>query len=116
VRTYTQNLSKSAQGLEEHLKMTVDIGTGGSFNDCTGFTATSTPIVAQPLSTLATANNSFATGGTSWKTAGTAGESKSYRATWTFDTTGMTQAQIDALQGAQTSVDLVWELQSNAKP
>ncbi|MCZ2404996.1 hypothetical protein IV498_17975 [Paenarthrobacter sp. Z7-10] len=114
VRTYVQNLAKSAQGLEDHLKMTVDIGTGGSFNDCTGFTATSTPIAAQPLTILSTANNSYATGGTSWKTAGTPGETKSYRATWTFDTTGMTQAQVDALQGAQTSVDLVWELQSNA--
>ncbi|GAA4660768.1 hypothetical protein [Arthrobacter cryoconiti] len=114
VRTYIQNLAKSPQGLDDHLKMTMELGTGGTFNDCTGFTPTSAPIVAQPLSTLATANGDFAHGGTSWQTAGTPGESKSYRATWTFDTTTMTQSEIDALQGAQTSVDLVWELQSNA--
>lgn len=116
VRTYLQNLAPSAQKLEDHLKMTLDIGTGGSFNDCTGFTVTGTPIAAQPLSTLAVANGDFANGGTSWETAGTPGESKSYRATWTFDTTGMSQSEIDALQGARTSVDMVWELQSNDAP
>lgn len=114
VRTYTQNLAKSPQALEDHLKMTVEMGTGGSFNDCAGFTATSSPITAQPLSALATTNGDYAHGGTSWKTAGTPGEAKAYRVTWKFDATTMTQSQIDALQGAQTSVDLVWELQSDA--
>ncbi|MET1156421.1 hypothetical protein [Arthrobacter sp.] len=114
VRTYVQNLSKTSQGLEDHLKLTVDLGTGGSFNDCTGFTPVSTPIAAASLTDLSAANSGYATGGTSWDTTGTPGESKSYRATWAFDTTGMTQAQVNALQGTQTSVDLVWELQSNA--
>ena len=112
VRTYVQNLATSPQGLEAHIKLTLDMGTGGSFNDCTGFTATSTPITAQPISLLAAANDNYATGVTKWTTTGTAGENKSYRATWTFDTGGMTQSQVDALQGARTTVDMVWELQS----
>ena len=55
----------------------------------------------------------YATGGAAWDTVGTPGESATYRGTWTFDTEGLTQSQIDALQGSRVSVDLVWELQSD---
>jgi hypothetical protein len=57
--------------------------------------------------------NSYATGVLPWDTAGTPGETKTYKATWTFDVTGLTQTQIDALQGKSVSADVVWELQSS---
>lgn len=69
-----------------------------------------------PLSTLATVNRDFATGGAEWDTAGAPGETQSYRGTWRFDTTGMSQDQVNAMQGAVVSIDLVWELQSNDSP
>ena len=116
VRAYVQNLATSAQGLEDHITLLVEKGTGGSFDDCSGFTPTPGALPARPLSTLAQINSDYATGGAAWSTSGTPGESQSYRGTWTFNTDGMTQQQIDALQGARTSVDLVWELQTDTAP
>ncbi|WP_344119121.1 hypothetical protein [Kocuria aegyptia] len=113
VRAYTQNLSGSAAGLEDHIDLRVERGTGGSFNSCDGFTPVPGALPAQSLSVLAQANRDYTTGGAVWATEGRAGESSTYRGTWTFDTEGLTQSQIDALQGSRVSVDLVWELQSN---
>lgn len=111
VRAYVQNLSSSGAGLQDRIYLQVERGTGGNFDSCAGFTPqVSTP--SHPLSVLGSQWNSYATGGASWTTAGTPGESVTYRGTWRFDTTGMTQQQIDSLQGSQVSVDLVWELQS----
>jgi hypothetical protein len=112
VRSYTQNLQSSGQGLADRILFKVEQGTGGTFDDCTGFTPAPGALPAQSLTTLSQVNRDYATGGGVWKTAGTPGESRTYRGTWTFDTTGLTQAQIDSLQGSQVSVDLVWELQS----
>ncbi len=109
VRTYVNNLG--AHGLENNITMSFAIGTGGSFADCTGFVPQTT-LPAISLATIATTNNSYATGVMPWDTAGTPGETKTYKATWTFDTTGLTQNQIDALQGTSASVDVEWELQT----
>ncbi|GAB3518157.1 hypothetical protein [Arthrobacter monumenti] len=113
VRAYVANLADSPQGLEDHIEFEVEIGEGGSFANCEGFVPEARPDAPGPLplSTLAQVNNNYASGGAAWVTEGTPGESKTYRGTWTFDTTGMSQQQIDALQGARVSVDLVWELQ-----
>jgi hypothetical protein len=119
VRAYTQNLQTSAQGLDKHIKFDVEQGTatsGGSFNDCTGFVALPDNQPATALSVLATANNNYTNGGSAWMTAGTPGETKVYRGTWSFDTAGLSQQQVDALQGARVSVDLVWELQTATTP
>ncbi len=114
VRAYMQNLAASAAGLEKHITFKVERGTGGTFADCTGFTPVPGGLPSQPLSQLVAINHDYATGGAAWDTSGTLGEATTYRGTWTFDATGMTQAQLDALQGSRTSVDLVWELQSTA--
>ncbi len=116
VRSYVQNLSASAQGLQDHIMFKVEKGTGGSFNDCTGFQADPGALPAASLTTLSQVNKDYATGGGSWTTSGTPGETKTYKGTWSFDTTGMTQQQIDALQGATVSMDMVWELQSATTP
>ncbi|GEK22595.1 hypothetical protein [Cellulomonas xylanilytica] len=112
VRSYAQNLRTSGSALADRIRFRVEQGTGGSFDDCTGFTPAAGALPAQSLTTLSQVNFDYATGGGVWKTTGTPGESRTYRGTWTFDTTGLTQAQIDALQGAQVTMDLVWELQS----
>lgn len=116
VRSYVQNLATSAVGLEEHITLNVERGTGGTFNDCTGFTPIGSAPEPYSLKELSTANHDYATGGTAtaWETEGTPGEKTVYRGTWTFDAAGLSQSQLDALQGAQTSIDLVWELQSDA--
>ena len=114
VRSYVANLSSSGATLGDRITFRLEPGTGGSFNDCTGFVPSGTAEAPSPLPAVAAARHDYATGGHAWATAGiAAGESRTYRGTWTFDTTGLTQAQIDALQGSSLSADLVWEFRSN---
>ncbi len=113
VKLYNLNAVTSGVGLDDHIMISVDQGTGGSFSTCTGFVQGSTIVPTQSLTTMNAAYSGFATGAGSWVTAGTAGETQSYRFTWTFDTTGLTQAQIDAMQGAHTGVDFEWEIENN---
>ncbi|MFF2842583.1 hypothetical protein [Paenarthrobacter sp. NPDC057981] len=115
VRAYTQNLITD-RGLENRIFFDLEQGTGGSFNDCTGFTPTANTVPELPISTLAANSRDYATGGSIWDTAGTPGETQSYRGTWRFDTTGLTQDQVNALQGARVGIDIVWELQSDTAP
>lgn len=114
VKAYVVNSVASSSGLEDYIDITVNTGDGGSFASCTGFVAhtTGNPLVDQvPLSTLALAN-SYANGVGGWAvSAGT--QSRTYQVTWTFDTTGLTQSQIDQFQGTHTGIDLQWELQSS---
>lgn len=115
VRPYTQNLITS-RGLEDRILVDLEQGTGGSFNDCTGFVPTANTVPEYPLSVLAAQNNSFTNGGSVWQTAGTPGEKQSYRVTYRFDVSGMSQDAINALQGARVGIDLVWELRSDDSP
>lgn len=112
VKMYNLNSVTSGGGLENYIKLSVDIGTGGSFSDCSTFTKASTIVATQSLATMNTAYTGYGNGAGSWATSGSPGESKTYRFTWTFDTTGLTQAQIDALQGSHTGVDFEWEIQN----
>jgi hypothetical protein len=116
VKAYVQNLSVTGHGLEKRVKLQIQQGTGGTFNDCSGWTLDPTvPVLpAQSLEALSTLNHDYGTGGTPWITTGkAAGESKTYKGTWSFDTAGMTQQEVDALQGSSVSLDLVWELQNS---
>ncbi len=109
VRVYVGNLG--AHGLENNILVGMETGTGGSFNDCTGFNPTGN-LPAVSLADIAANDYSYATGVLPWVTTGTPGETKSYRATWTFDVTGLTETQVDALQGMSASIDVEWEIQS----
>lgn len=112
VKGYAVNPVASTVGLENRVLVTIDSGTGGSFADCTGFTAVGAPHVTEvPLSTIAEVN-SFAAGFGGWSVP-TGVSSRTYRMTWRFDTTGMSQAQVDQMQGAKTGIDMQWEMQSN---
>lgn len=62
VRPYSKNLI-SSNDLQDRIYLKLEQGTGGSFNDCTGFTATGTAIADQTLSALSTTNHDYATGG-----------------------------------------------------
>ncbi|GEM00388.1 hypothetical protein [Cellulomonas terrae] len=112
VRAYTQNLTSSNPLLADRITFQVEKGTGGNFDSCTGFVADPGALPPATLTLLSTINKDYASGGGRWTTTGTPGETKTYRGSWNFDTTGLTQQQIDSLQGAQVSVDLVWELQN----
>jgi hypothetical protein len=113
VKGYAINPVVSTVGLEDKIKVTIESGTGGSFEDCTGFTRIGTAhVVDEPLSEIAKAST-FASGFGGWVVDPGAVRARTYQLTWKFDTTGMTQAQVDAMQGAKTGIDMQWEMQSN---
>lgn len=116
VKGFAINPVTSVQGLENRVKVTLVAGTGGSFADCTGFEpiadATNGVIAANvPLAQMAMLNT-FETALGGWQVpAGT--HSRTYQLTWKFDTTGLSQAQIDQLQGAKTGIDMQWEMRTS---
>lgn len=113
VRGYTLNPSvTAARGLENRIFVKILSGNGGTFADCTGWTNDSgLPDQEATLAQLAT-KNSFANGIGGWAvTAGTS--TKTYKISWRFDTTGMSQSAVDAMQGASTGIDVQWEMQNN---
>lgn len=113
VRDYAANLSATT-GLPEHVQIKIEMGTGGSFNSCTGFTPGPAVETFAPISTVAAVAHDYTTGAHPWTATGTAPQSRSYRVSWVFNTDGMTQQQVDALQGSSFTADLVWEFRSAA--
>ncbi|MFJ6131730.1 hypothetical protein N5P18_01790 [Janibacter terrae] len=111
VKGYAVNAKLDSLSLAKSVKFTVNSGTGGSFAGCEGFTPQGLPLMEDvSLQDLATIN-SYDNGKGGWDvTEGT--QSRTYQITWKFDTTGLTQAEIDSLQGDVVGVDFQWELQS----
>jgi len=107
-------LNPTLGGLENNIKITIEQGTGGTFADCTGFTPETPPDVedAQPLATLFHDHTNFTNGLLPW-VKGTGVESMTYKFDWAFDTTGLSVAQVNALQGKDVRTDFQWELQNS---
>jgi hypothetical protein len=111
VKGYAVNPTFPSPALADRIFVTLREGSGGSFESCTGFTANSTIAANVPLSTFAGAN-SYATALGGWQVnAGV--QTRTYELTWKFNTTGMTQAEVDDLQGKRAGIDMQWELQSS---
>jgi len=116
VKGYTINPVTSVQGLENRIHVTIEGGQGGTFSTCDGFArdaAGGLLVDDQPLSALFAVNGFAHPGSLGGWTVEPGVESRTYRLKWRFDTTGMSQAQVDQLQGARTGVDMQWEMQSN---
>src|SRR3546814_483051 len=113
VKGYAVNPVTSVQGLENRVKISISSSDGGSFANCAGFVADGPALVTDAsLAELALANT-YEAGIGGWKVSGGGAESKTYQITWKFDTTGMTQQQIDQLQGAKTGIDIQWEMRTD---
>lgn len=111
VKGYAVNPHPSVHGLENYIKVSIQAGTGGGYSSCDGFTSQETLLSGVTLGQLATVD-SYDEGIGGWQVeAGTT--TRTYRLTWTFDTTGLTQNQVDQLQGDKTGIDMQWELQSS---
>lgn len=100
----TVKLYGSATGtLGSYLDITVEEGTGGTFADCTGFTAGAT-IFTGTLAGFAAASNSFATGVGSFAPTAS-GQSKTFKITYRVQDN-------NAAQGTSASATFTWEAQS----
>lgn len=114
VKGYTVTPVKSAKGLEQHIDISIESGDGGSFANCTGFTPDGvTSIPDTPMSLLMAGATDWSNAMGAWAVAGTGPESKTYRISYKFDTAGLTQGEIDALQGSRVGVGIQWEMRSN---
>ena len=115
VRGFTINPVTSVQGLENRIMISIIAGNGGGFADCAGFAplqdATNGVIVADAPLSMVSQKNTFETAMGGWDVPSGV-NSRTYKITWEFDTTGMTQAQIDQMQGAKTGVDIQWEMRT----
>ncbi|MCP3422241.1 hypothetical protein [Nocardioides pinisoli] len=112
VKGYAVNPVASPQKLEDRIKVTIESGAGGSFANCDGFVAAGPAHVTDvPLSGIAQVN-SFEAGFGGWSVDPGVRE-RTYRLSYRFDTTGMTQSEIDQLQGATTGIDMQWEMRTN---
>jgi hypothetical protein len=114
VRTYALNASGDAE-LATHILMSAATGTGGSFGSCDGFVWERDEIPAASrvsLAAYATINSYASSTLTPGWTVPAGTTSRTYRITWTFDVAGLTQAQLDDLQGHQAGIDVQWELQN----
>jgi hypothetical protein len=112
VRTYFLNPVASQNGLmEQHLFITASVGTGGTFNDCTGYEAGPTFLDGVTLASLPGAHGSYANGVGPW-TAAAPTDHRTYQISWEFDTTGLSEGQINSMMGMQTGLDFEWEIQT----
>lgn len=92
-------------GLATYLTATVEIGTGGSFSSCTGFTATST-LYSGTLAGFASSYTNWASGLASWSPASTP-DSRTFRFTMALPAgTG------NAAQGLTATATFTWEAQN----
>jgi hypothetical protein len=114
IRGYSVNPVYSAKHLEDHIFVTIEAGSGGSFASCDGFVAEETVVPHQALAAVM-AVNSYANGLGGWHVQGgvSGGQHRTYRITWHFDPSGLNQSELDQLQNVQTGVDMQWELQSD---
>jgi hypothetical protein len=112
VKLYTGDLA--SDGLEPYVMVRVEQGTGGGFTaGCDGFTAETTPNVEarQTLAALG-AHTAWSNAILPW-TMSAGSTTKTYKFSWDFDVSTLTQTQIDALQGRAASINFEWELQNN---
>lgn len=89
-------------GLDDYLDFTVELGTGGSFGNCAGFTPTST-IFSSTLTNFALAHSDYASGLNVF-TAATNPTSQTLRITTTLQDN-------NAAQGLSSTATLTWETQ-----
>ena len=92
-------------GLATYLTTTIEIGTGGSFSSCTGFTPTST-IYTGTVANFSTTYTNFATGLATWSPSSTP-DSRTFRFTTTLPS-----GTVNAAQGLNATATFTWEAQN----
>jgi hypothetical protein len=89
-------------GLDDYLNMTVEVGSGGGFADCSGFTGTS--VYSGTLDGFAAGFTDFASGTGSWIATST-GDDRTYRFSFELQ-------DDNAAQAKTATVDFTWEAQN----
>ena len=102
VKLYTTALSYTG-ALGTYLDFTVELGTGGTYADCTGFSAEAT-LHSTTLAAFASGYTNYGNGVGSW-TPSSNGQKKTYKFTYTLQDN-------DSAEGASAGIGFTWESQS----
>ncbi|MCB2224227.1 MAG: M73 family metallopeptidase [Actinobacteria bacterium] len=102
VEMYVASGDLTGTGLDDYLDLTVEMGTGGAFGDCSGFSGST--VFDGELGAFASAHTDFAGGTGSWTAAAT-DESRTYRFTFTLQ-------DDNAAQALSAGVTFTWEAQN----
>jgi hypothetical protein len=100
-----RSAANTGTGLDQYLDMVIEVGTGGAYGNCTGFTPTSTIFTGNTLQYFS--NNHLAYGSavsTAWTPTG-AGQSRTFRFSLTLQDN-------NAAQGLNTTFGFTWEARS----
>jgi hypothetical protein len=89
--------------LAQYLDVSVDIGTGGTFGNCTGFSSSSN-LFSGTLANFAATRTNFSNGLAGWNGA-TNPSNRTYRITVTLQ-------DVNAAQGLSADADFTWEAQN----
>lgn len=93
--------ANTGDGLDQYLDLDIEVGAGGSFDDCTGFSATST-LFDNTLQNFATTHQDLASAlSTGWTPTG-AGQTQTFRFTLTLQ-------DDNAAQGLSAGFGFTWE-------
>lgn len=111
IKLYTSNLADT-DGITPYLDVTIEQGSGGSFADCTGFSASSALVSNQALSAFNTAHNSFATGLSTFTPSTAANQANVNQPVSFRFTVTLNNSVPQTKMGKSASVDFVWEIQT----
>jgi hypothetical protein len=111
IKMYTSTANPPANDISPYIDVTVEDGSGSSFNAdpaCAGFTPAGAVDYSGTLENLTTTHTNYANGIGPWPLTGNPPESKTFRVTWTFRSTAP-----DSTQGGSTpNVNFTWEAQT----
>jgi hypothetical protein len=105
VKLYATSYS-TTKSLADSLNLKVEEGTGGSFSNCTGFSAGST-VYDGTASAFGTGKTDFSTGVGTWSPSG-GNATKTYKVTYTLSANTP-----DSAQGGTAAVGFTWESQNS---
>lgn len=92
-------------GLDQYLDLVVEVGTGGSFGSCAGFTPTSTLFTGATLQSFASTHTAYASAlSTAWSPTA-AGQNRTFRFTISLQDN-------NAAQGLDATFGYTWEVRS----
>jgi hypothetical protein len=106
VKLYSGGFTDSG-ALADELDITVEVGTGGSFASCAGFTASSTIIGTNTLTNFDTTQSNYTNGAVAWDPSSTP-ESRTFRFTIDLPSDAPATVQGDSVTG----LIFTWEVQS----
>jgi len=108
LKLYTAIGSAPANDVSSYITITIEQGSGGLYNDCSSFSASSTPFSGTLSSLTSTATN-YSNGVAAGSFTGTnPPQTTSYRITWTFSSSAPNSTQ----GGSTPTVTFTWEAQN----